>query len=112
MVTNIILTFSILEEEVLVPESRYADKYGYRHALVEHPIKPWLLQHGQHGGLARVDHLAGGHKSMETNVYLGAFNYLPTRQFAVFVYELPWRNPGEVQLWVKEDDDTGFWIAP
>lgn len=43
---------------------------------------------------------------MEADLYLGAFNYLGVPQFLQKVFTQPWKCPGEVQVFLKEQHEN------
>jgi hypothetical protein len=97
-VDNVILSFSILEDERPIMES----------------VNEWLRAHvsGQSFGpdLVNADGAYGGAKCLETPLFIAAFNYLPEDAFLGFLRTLPWRCPGEVQVIVQRQNDDVFEI--
>jgi hypothetical protein len=52
----------------------------------------------------------GGSKFFAGDVAIGAFNYLHLKKFIEHIQTLKWEMPDEVQLIVREQDDTRFRI--
>lgn len=55
-----------------------------------------------------VDAASGGTKHMECCVYAWGANYLVLGDFLEAVRTAPWRYPGRVQVFAKEQDDEIF----
>jgi hypothetical protein len=60
------------------------------------------------GRLERMDKEAGGTKVMEAAIWLAAFNHLNLEAFVAMVKTVEWETPGEVSLFVKEQEDDVF----
>lgn len=67
-------------------------------------INEWLRSKGK-GELKKVDRYAGGNKSMEVDVYLGAFNHLDTAAFQPLVKALHWAWKEEFLLICQTECD-------
>ncbi len=50
----------------------------------------------------------GGTTSMDADIWAGAVNLLDVPGFLVMLRLLPWANPEDVQIFIKEQDDTRF----
>jgi hypothetical protein len=50
----------------------------------------------------------GGEKNMECTVYLAAFNYMPLDRLVAAIRAAKWRDPDDVQLFVKDEDEQRF----
>ncbi len=96
-VTNVILSFSINENEIA--EDQYVNVIK---------LNTWLDNHG-YGVFGRdADDIAGGNKHLETPLYVAAFNYFGSRAFADFVEFLTWNEPENVQLLIQEQNENKF----
>lgn len=95
VVTNVILTFSILEDDY-----EAGDTYG--HKCVD-KINEWLPCE-----LKNIGGHAGGNKELETDIYIGAFNYLDTEGLKACVFSQEWNEPKDVQLYVQEQQADTF----
>lgn len=95
VVTNIIIAFGFDEEEEenIFPAINSIDN--------------WLESHG-YGKFARVDHLSGGKKAMESAVFMGAFNHLDISGFRKMVSDAPWVYPGGVSLMILFEQGERF----
>ena len=103
VVTNVILTFAILEDE---------DREN--HYTIVDKINEWMeKEYGQtfNGNLWEVGNEAvGGAKNIETPLYIAAFNYLDTEGFVEHLKGLPWLEPENVQMFIQEQDDERFTV--
>lgn len=98
-VSNVILSFSILEDEkrVMREVNDYLEKEeNQRFESADFKVggKFWY----------------GGHKVLETPLWLGAFNYLHIGSLLKFMRGVQWEYPDEVQLIVKDQDSDLFEI--
>ncbi len=59
--------------------------------------------------LKQVDQYAGGNKAFETDVYMGAFNYLNVGQFKKW-FKATEFTEHNIQLLIQEQDDNNFTI--
>ncbi len=94
-VTNLIITFSILEDEeqIIKQISAYAD--GFNIVSVKDDKLPldWY----------------GGTKRLECNVLVGAYNHLDLEQFLNFLRQnVNWYAGDLVQLIIKEQEELKF----
>jgi hypothetical protein len=104
-VDNVILTFSILEDEV---ERDGSDVYPVMDAVNE-----WLRERiGQSFGpdLGGQHAAYGGHKALETPMFVAAFNGLPEDGFLALLATLPWEWPDDVQVLIQRQHDERFEI--
>lgn len=60
------------------------------------------------GKLEDIGDYAGGTKSLEAIVLVGAFNYLTTDEMIKHIRSLPWRKPDNVRIFVQEQDADRF----
>jgi hypothetical protein len=73
-------------------------------------LNEWLNSGGRdHGRLFFMNPHAGGTQTFSGAVFMGAFNYLDLDAFAEQIKTFPWDEPGQVQLFVREDEDETFW---
>jgi len=108
VVTNILLTGRFGVDPV-------SGDYG---SLVVNRLNEFLAQGGRKDRLVEVSYHAGGTKCMETNVWLGAFNYLDNQGF-IKVYveayrELQKELSGDdlyTQLFIQKDEQYQFFIV-
>ena|ERR1043165_4583585 len=100
VVTNVVLTFSILEDdghnddwaEIISSINKYFDEQGRRGFIVVPREMDWY----------------GGNKVLEAPLFVGAFNHLGLEDFIEHLKTIKWEYPEEVQLWVKEQEDDVF----
>ena len=60
-----------------------------------------------------ADTISGGHKHLETPVYVAAFNDFRLEEFSAMLRKLPWKEPEHVQVFVQDQDaDTFTVMAP
>lgn len=97
-VTNLIITFSTLEdEERIVAEMRAFVKNDNGFYIAS--VNDERLPHGWYGGT----------KNLECSILIGAYNYLDLQLFLDFLRNnVNWEAPDLVQLVVKEQDDMKF----
>ena len=94
-VTDTILTFGILEEELEAIRS----------------VNEWLepqsfVLTSAHANQAEI---SGGSKALQSNIALAAFNYRSDEELVAAVRQYAWEFPAEVHLFVKrENDESGF----
>jgi hypothetical protein len=97
-VTNLVITFSSLEDEEQVitdMKAFYKTEDGFSISSVKDKRlpQPWY----------------GGTRRLECNILIGAYNYLDLEAFLVFLREqVNWEAPDLVQLFVKEQEDMKF----
>ena len=94
LVTNTILTFSILEYEKdrINDVNKFFEESGFVSCDDESLPIGWY----------------GGTKMLETNVAIGAFNYLELEEFIEHLRNIKWEEPQNVQIIVKEQNDEKF----
>lgn len=92
-VTNVILTFDILENE------------GLRIDTINEKLMLW---DDRQSFKALGNESVGGYKCMEANIYLAAFNHIDISALVAIVMTICWRYPEHVQLFVKGQDDYVF----
>lgn len=103
VVTNVILYIDPLEDgdpdEGIMPKPIKA-------------INEWLEDHGKgsFGFIPPAAHCVGGHKALEVDLFLGAFNHLPLDKFLEAVFSQNWEYPANVQVFVKEQEDDKFTV--
>ena len=96
-ITNLLLAFSILEDT----DARVADVDGWLVRNEQRPLKS-VWENGE---------CCGGPKRMDAPLYAGAFNYLPLREFLVFLRTLQWSQPDEVQVILRGPSETGWRVV-
>ena len=95
-VADVILTMSLLEE------TGRDDR-----CMAVEAINVWLEEQGK-GELKQVDDFAGGRKSIQAMVFMGAFNYLCIPEFVAAVGAAPWQDEERVQLFIKNEEENIF----
>lgn len=50
----------------------------------------------------------GGSKMLECDIYIAAFNYMDVAGWIAHLRSLPWPQPNQVQLFLREQDDDIF----
>ena len=98
-VTDVLLLFSLEENLIgseLVPE-----------APVVEGVNAWLEER-EFAGMENLSAHAGVEKSMQANVYGGAYDYFDVGAFVEFLKGQSWRAPQSVQLLVKAEEDIKF----
>lgn len=99
-VTNVILTFG--------PEWATEDEQAKSNMQ---KINDWLCENNCGAfrfPLGAIDAAVGGTKSLDCEIFVGAFNYLNVEGFADLVFSLSWEWPDEVQILVKNQDADLF----
>ncbi len=98
LVTNVILHIPLGDDEGLPRVIGQVNTFLAPQSLVS--VEDPSLPH----------HWYGGGKFLETNLYLGAINYLDLDGFVAHLRRIPWGEDicGEVQLIVMEQHDEGF----
>jgi len=99
VVTNAILTYSILEQEDETNRIGEVNKFFGESRGFVHCDTP-TLERGWYGGT----------KMLETNVAIGSFNHLRLNDFVEHLESIKWEEPQNVQLIVQEQDDERFRI--
>jgi hypothetical protein len=103
VVTNLILTFSISEDEDRCINE--VNNYEYQ------GIKMNLVSVDFDKDIDNRKAWYGGTKFMEAPIFLGAFNHLDIEDFKRYLRKVNWEFPELVQLIVKEQDDEKFRIV-
>jgi hypothetical protein len=98
VVTNIVLSFSIMEE------SREHDTVY----LNIEKINKWLDDNSFGDFGKDLDEVSGGRKHLETPLFAAAFNYFRLSDFVDFLHSLDWVEPENVQIFVQEQDENKF----
>ncbi len=98
LVTNIVFAFSIIEENDPGDEDKY---------LLVEKINQWLSERG-YGEFGDADQSNRGFKALEIPTYVGAFNFLMLDEFLEFIKALPWKEPENVQIFIKEQGDEKY----
>ena len=99
-VTNVILHFSILEDDV-DPDWPQEDNF-----ILIRKINEWLIQEG-YGKFTEVkDNFNPKH--LEAPIFAAAFNMFEPDKFIKFIKSLPWRCLECVQIFIQEQDDCKF----
>ena len=93
IVTNIILHFSIIEEN-----SNTID------------IINALLRKNNHGELGDGELSNKGGKHLESPIYIGAFNYLDVSALLDLISAIKWTEPENVQLFIQGQSDSKFMV--
>jgi hypothetical protein len=70
-------------------------------------INSWLQENGLRT-LDNLDRYVNTGKPMQSRVYGGAFNFLKIDQFIKVVKDQAWREPHNVQLLIKDEEDEKF----
>lgn len=70
-------------------------------------INAWLEEHGWRN-LDNLDGYVNTGKPMQSRVYGGAFNFLTIDEFIKVVKAQAWREPHNVQLLIKNEEDEKF----
>lgn len=79
----------------------------------EHPnadlLTAWLVeQYGPASTLNKLDHMAGGNKAMQCDVFGVAINCCNTKSLISKFRSIKWEWPERAQLLVREDGDGAF----
>ena len=101
LVTNVILSFHLLEARSESPDGEY------RYALM-YPLNAWLTEQGYGPFGPDADRVAGGTKHLETPLYVAAFNYLDVDAFMARLRTLPWEYPSAVQVFLQTQEENTF----
>lgn len=99
-VTNIILSFSTVEDEDA--RIKEVNAFQYRHLQLD------LVSADYNKDMEKGTVWYGGTKFLETRIYVGAFNYFDTQAFLAHVKQISWEEPEDVLLIIKEEWDTRF----
>lgn len=68
----------------------------------------YLHQHYQGTNLHKTDEHAGGHKRMQSDVFMAAVDYLDEVALLEYFQQIPWQYPEKVQLLLKGPHDATF----
>ncbi len=98
-VTNLILTISDLDDD---------DKLSQINSFVYNGIQMNLVSADFDKGGVNRTRWYGGSKFLEAEIYIGAFNHFPLKDFIDHLKQIEWKNPNSIQLFVKEQDDEKF----
>ena len=98
MVTNILLSFSLIEVDVTT-----TGRDDYASCTPLNALQRFLDDQP----LQQIDYMSGK-KCLEAELWVAAVNYLNTEEFIEGVRSAPWRVPDSVQLFIKEQDDEIF----
>lgn len=100
-ITNVILTFSIMED--------FHDTFDDGEAIYDlmNSINTWLSENG-HRSFGHSAGRVSGDRYLETPLYIAAFNYLRIDAFMAMLSSLPWKEPENVQLFIEDQDDDKF----
>jgi hypothetical protein len=101
VVTNLILTFSSLENEDIVVEK--VNSFHYRDRQLD-------LVSADYNKSFDSGAWYGGDKFLEARVYIGAFNHFDIDRFIIHLKQIKWASPENVQIMVKGQDDEKFKI--
>lgn len=100
VVSNIILSFSIMED--------FREEDDKDVIILMDDVNDWLTERGKGTFGGDVNDVLGGTKHLETPVYVAAFNHFDIEAFIAFIKTLPWREPENVQLFVKGQEENKF----
>jgi hypothetical protein len=103
-VTNVILTFSVIESCVDTPTGLFV------YDLMT-PVNEWLIANGYGAFGPDADQVAGGHKHLEAPLYVAGFNHFVLDAFVAMLRDLPWDEPEAVQLFIKDQEDLCFRVV-
>lgn len=97
-VTNVILTWSIMEDDNVIGEInevvRQANDRGQRFVSCKDPSLP--------------DGWYGGSKMLETNIAIAAFNYFGPSEVIDALTLVKWQEPENVRVMICDQDDLAF----
>lgn len=106
-VTNLILSFSISEDEISkVQEINSFWNNGRGFKLISADFQRGRTFFGKE----YQKRWYGGEKKLETPLFIGAYNHLDLNGLIEFLKGLEWDRPENVQLIVKEQDSEKFRI--
>lgn len=104
-VTNLILTFSISEDEISkVQEINCFWNNGRGFNLISADFERGQTLFGKEN----EKRWYGGDKKLETPLFIGAYNHLDLDGLIEFLKGLEWNRPENVQLIVKEEGSEKF----
>ena len=96
VVTNVILSFSVLENIKVIDNQLIANEVNLISIDDEKLPSGWY----------------GGSKFMEANLYIGAVNGFDIKDYLWRLNKIDWECKGEVQFLVKGEDDDLFKSIP
>ena len=99
-VTNLILTFSLLENELECINK--VNQFQYQ------KLRMNLVSVDFNKNVKRKEAWYGGTKFIEARIYIGAFNYLDLDEFMAHLKKIDWQKPEHVQVIVKEPGQEKF----
>lgn len=97
-ITDVMLSFSPLERQ-----ERRGDEWEFSVIL---RINEWLDQTGYRQLLSIAD--GAGSKAFQAQLYIAGLNYLDLDKFLRAFEQIEWGFPSDVQLFVKEENDSAF----
>lgn len=100
-VTNIILSFSIIEDD--------RDVDGENVYFFMDSINKWLSDNN-FGSFGKEADSPNTQKCLETPIFTAAFNYFDLGGFVAFINLLDWEERENVQIFVQEQEDDKFTI--
>jgi hypothetical protein len=71
----------------------------------------WIENEHQSCGpnaLVKVDHIGGGNKAIESDMYIGAVNYLIKEDLVAVFRSIKWERPESAQLIIREQDEDKY----
>jgi predicted dinucleotide-binding enzyme len=95
-VTNVILSFSVLEADEIVLQK----------------VNEFDFPHGSGFINANTEGTCGGSKWLERPTFVGAFNHLDLEALKQHLRRVDWEEPAFVQLIVCGQDDDEYRIEP
>ena len=98
LVTNVILVAGILE---------YADEPDGNFEK----INEWCREHMRGQGFGpdpNTTSVVGGHKALEADVRIAAFNYFLEDEFMELLRGLDWEYPDELQVFIQRQEEYRF----
>lgn len=94
VVTNVILTCSVDEEEAIqsLAAKLQAFSWGKGRPLRDVTESDWIA----------------GEKAVEASILIGAFNFFDQREFMTAVRTSPFKHPNQVQVFLRYQGDAEF----
>jgi len=92
VVTNLILSYSLSDRDMLTEVNEYFVKHYYRPDC----------------GFQDNDDNYGGNKYLERCTYVGAFNKLDLCHFVAYLRALKWEEPDKVQLFACQQQEDVY----
>jgi len=106
VVTNVIISYSLLEEE--------DSKGNSRMGPILTKLNEWLEERGCGSFLPALDawgmgsDAIGGRKNLETPIHIAAFNYLDIEGFLYQVAQGNWEYIDDVQVMIQDQESDKF----